>query len=140
TAATDRWGIKLLGLGLGGLFLYDFFFFADAVLSSRFSATLYEARGAVNALVVPLFAISAARNPSWKLNVFVSRGAVIHTASLIASGVYLVVMGAAGYYLRDLGGRWGTILQVTFWFGSLLLLLVIVFSGQFRARMRVLVS
>lgn len=140
TAATDRWGIKLLGLGLGGIFLYDFFFFADAVLSSRFSTTLYEARGAVNALVVPLFAISAARNPGWKLNVFVSRGAVIHTASLIASGIYLVVMGAAGYYLRDLGGRWGTILQVTFWFGSLLLLLVIVFSGQFRARMRVLVS
>lgn len=140
TAATDRWGIKLLCLGLGGLFLYDFFFFADAVLSAGFRQSVLEARGAVNALVVPLIAISAARNPSWKLNVFVSRGVVIHTASLIASGVYLVVMGAAGYYLRDLGGRWGTILQVSFWFGSLLLLLVIVFSGQFHARMRVLIS
>lgn len=140
TAAKNRWGIRLLCLGLGGLFAYDFFFYADAVLSGGFSGTFFEARGAVNALVVPLVAVSAARNPSWKLDVFVSRGVVIHTASLVGSGVYLLVMGAFGYYLRDLGGRWGVILQITFWFGALMLLFVIVFSGKFRARLRVLVN
>jgi len=91
TAAKNRWGIRLLCLGVGGLFAYDFFFYADAVLSGRFSPTFFEARGAVNALVVPLIAISAARNPSWKLDVFVSRGVVIHTASLVGSGIYLLV-------------------------------------------------
>ncbi len=140
TAAKNRWGIQLLCLGLGGIFLYDFFFYADAVLSGKFSLALYEARGAINALVVPLIAVSAARNPSWKLDVFVSRGVVIHTASLVGSGIYLLVMGAAGYYLRDLGGRWGTLLQVSFWFGAVMLLAVILFSGQFRGRMRVLIN
>ena len=140
TAAKNRWGIRLLCVGLGGLFAYDFLFYADAVLSGRFSPIFFEARGAVNALVVPLIAVSAARNPSWKLDVFVSRGVVIHTASLVASGIYLLVMGAFGYYLRDLGGRWGVILQITFWSGALMLLFVIVFSGKFRARLRVLVS
>lgn len=140
TAAKNRWGIRLLCLGLGGLFAYDFLFYADAVLSSGFSPVFFEARGAVNALVVPLVAISAARNPSWKLDVFVSRGVVIHTASLVGSGIYLLVMGAFGYYLKDLGGRWGVILQVSFWFGALMLLFVIVFSGRFRARMRVLIN
>ncbi|RIK91894.1 MAG: PEP-CTERM system histidine kinase PrsK [Proteobacteria bacterium] len=140
TAAGNRWGIRLLCLGLGAIFLYDFFFYAEAVLTGDFNQKLYEARGAINALIVPLIAVSAARNPKWKLDVFLSRGIVIHTASLIGSGIYLVVMGAAGYYLRDLGGRWGAILQVSFWFGAILLLVVIVFSGQFRSRMRVLVN
>lgn len=140
TAAKNRWGIRMLCLALGGIFAYDFLFYADAVLSSRFSLAFFEARGAVNALVVPLIAISAARNPSWKLDVFLSRGVVIHTASLVGSGVYLLVMGAFGYYLKDLGGRWGVILQVTFWFGALMLLFVILFSGKFRARLRVLVN
>lgn len=140
TAASNRWGIRLLCLGVGGLFAYDFFFYADAVLSGRFSQTFFEARGAINALVVPFIAMSAARNPSWKLDVFVSRGVVIHTASLISSGIYLLVMGAVGYYLRDLGGRWGMILQITFWFGAILLLFVIVFSGRFRANLRVLIN
>src|SRR5690606_11886285 len=63
TAAPDRWRIKLLGLAIGGLFLYGFYFFAVAVLSSRFITPLYAARGEVHAPVVPLFAISAARNP-----------------------------------------------------------------------------
>ncbi|MDA5193578.1 XrtA/PEP-CTERM system histidine kinase PrsK [Govanella unica] len=140
TAAKNRWGIQLLCLGLGGIFLYDFFFYADAVLSARFSRAFFEARGAINALIVPLIALSAARNPGWRLDVSVSRGVVIHTASLVGSGVYLVLMGAGGYYLRDLGGRWGGIIQFSFWFGALLLLAVILFSGQFRARMRVLIN
>lgn len=140
TAAKNRWGIQLLCVGLGGIFLYDFFFYADAVLTARFSQAFFEARGAINALIVPLIALSAARNPSWKLDVSVSRGVVIHTASLVGSGIYLVLMGAAGYYVRDLGGRWGAILQFSFWFGALMLLAVILFSGQFRARMRVLIN
>lgn len=140
TAARNRWGIQLLCLGLGSIFLYDFFFYADAVLSAQFSRTFFEARGAINALIVPLIALSAARNPSWRLDVSVSRGVVIHTASLVGSGIYLVVMGAAGYYLGDLGGRWSTIIQYSFWFGALLLLAVIMFSGQFRARMRVIIN
>lgn len=139
TAPANRWGVRLLCLGLGAIFLYDFFFFAEAVLTANFNRSLYEARGLVNALVMPLIAISAARNPHWKLDVSISRGVVLHSASLIGSGVYLIAMGAAGYYLHNVGGRWGTLLQVSFWFGAIVLLLVIVFSGQFRARMRVLI-
>jgi putative PEP-CTERM system histidine kinase len=140
TAPYNRWSIRLLCLGLGGIFVFDFLFYADAVLSQSFSNSLYEARGAINAFIVPLIAISAARNPGWSLDVFVSRGVVLHSASLIASGVYLLIMGVAGVYLHDVGGRWGNILQVSFWFGAVLLLLVTVFSGQFRARLRVLVN
>lgn len=140
TAPHNRWSIRLLCLGLGSIFVFDFLFYADAVLSKSFSSSLYEARGAINALIVPLIAISAARNPNWSLDVFVSRGVVLHSASLIASGIYLLIMGIAGFYLRDVGGRWGGILQVSFWFGAVLLLLVTVFSGQFRARLRVLVN
>lgn len=140
TALHNRWSIRLLCLGLGGVFVFDFLFYADWILSKSFSTSFYEARGAINALIVPLIAISAARNPGWSLDVFVSRGVVLHSASLIGSGIYLLVMGLAGFYLKDMGGRWGGLLQVSFWFGAVLLLLVTVFSGQFRARLRVLVN
>jgi putative PEP-CTERM system histidine kinase len=49
-------------------------------------------------------------------------------------------MGFAGYFLRFFGGRWGSVMQVAFLFGAGLLLLGILFSGSFRAWLRVFIS
>ncbi|NKN33356.1 XrtA/PEP-CTERM system histidine kinase PrsK [Marichromatium bheemlicum] len=136
----QRWGIKHLCLGLGAVFAFDLFFFSDALLLHRIDPALWQARGLVHALVVPLIAVSAARNPSWSLEVHVSRHAVFHSATLTGAGLYLLAMAAAGYYIRYFGGAWGAVLQITFLFAALLFLLAVVFSGQLRARLRVLLS
>jgi hypothetical protein len=65
---------------------------------------------------------------------------VFHTSALIASGIYLIAMGAGGYYVRDYGGTWGAVAQTIFLFGAGLLLLILLFSGQLRARLRVLIN
>jgi len=65
---------------------------------------------------------------------------VFHTTALVASGVYLLFMSAAGYYVRYFGGNWGGALQVALMFASLLSLLAIAFSGSIRAKLRVIVS
>ncbi|HKK14780.1 MAG TPA: XrtA/PEP-CTERM system histidine kinase PrsK [Gammaproteobacteria bacterium] len=135
-----RWAIKFLCLGIGGLFAYDFFLYSNALLFKHVDAELWEARGAVNALVVPLIAVSAARNPQWSLNVFVSRGVVYHTATLVSAGTYLLVMAATGYYIKMFGGHWGAVVQVIFLFGALIMLSVLMFSGQLRANLKVLLS
>ncbi|KXX63349.1 XrtA/PEP-CTERM system histidine kinase PrsK [Marichromatium gracile] len=136
----QRWGIKHLCLGLGAVFAFDLYFFSDALLLHRVDPVLWQARGLVHALVVPLIAVSAARNPSWSLEVHVSRHAVFHSATLTAAGLYLLAMAAAGYYIRYFGGAWGAVLQITFLFAALLFLLAVLFSGQLRARLRVLLS
>ena len=139
-AESQRWAIKHLCLGLGGLFAFDFYLYSDALLFKSIDSGIWNARGVVNVLVVPLIAVSAARNPQWSLDISVSRGAVFHTATLFGAGLYLLVMAAAGYYIRLFGGTWGGVLQVAFLFGALLLLFLLLFSGALRARLKVLLS
>jgi len=136
----QRWGIKYLCLGLGGMFICDFYLYSDALLFRRISDDIWAARGVVNALIVPLIAIAVARNPKWSLNISVSRRVVFYSTSVLGAAIYLMVMAAAGYYIRYFGGNWGVVLQMTFWFGALLLLFVTLFSGTIRARLKVFLS
>jgi putative PEP-CTERM system histidine kinase len=135
-----RWGIKFLCFGLGALFVYDFYFFADALLFGRLDTGVWLARGAVNALVMPLLAVSVARNPQWSFDLAVSRTVVIHSTTLMAAGVYLLFMALAGYYIRAYGGEWSAVFQPLFFFGAALLLVVLLFSGQLRSRLKLFVS
>jgi putative PEP-CTERM system histidine kinase len=135
-----RWGIKFLCFGLGALFVYDFYFFADALLFGRLDTGVWLARGGVNALVVPLLAVSVARNPQWSFDLSVSRAVVVHSTTLVAAGVYLLFMALAGYYIRAYGGEWSAVFQPLFFFGAALLLLVLLFSGQLRSHLKLFVS
>ncbi|MDZ7752487.1 MAG: XrtA/PEP-CTERM system histidine kinase PrsK [Gammaproteobacteria bacterium] len=132
----QRWAIKFMCLGIGGLFVYDFYIYADALLFKRIDPALWSARGIVGAMVVPLIGISLARTQDSETRVFVSKRVVFHTATLMGAGVYLLMMAGAGYYIRNFGGTWGVALQTAFFFGAGLLLLVLIFSGQVRANIK----
>ena len=136
----DRWAIKFLCLGLGGLFVYDFYLYANAALFGAVDARVWAARGYTAALVTPLIAVSAARNPQWAAPVGLSRSMAFHTASLLAAGTYLLLMAGAGYYLRLFGGEWGDVVQTIFIFAAAMLLVLLMFSGTLRARLRVFLS
>lgn len=136
----QRWAIKYFCLGLGAIFSYDFYLYADAMLFHAVDAGVWEARGFISALTVPLIAVSAARNPHWSLEVHVSRRVVFHSAALFGAGAYLLIMAGAGYYIRLFGGNWGGVLQVAFLFGAAVILLAILFSGAIRARLKVFLS
>ncbi len=140
TRPEDRWAIKFLCLGLGGLFVYDFYLYANAALFGALDARVWAARGYVAALVTPLIAVSAARNPEWSAPVGLSRSMAFHTASLLAAGIYLLLMASAGYYLRLFGGEWGDVVQTVFLFAAAMVLVLLMFSGTLRARLRVFLS
>ena len=140
TRPEDRWAIKFLCLGLGGLFVYDFYLYANAALFNALDAQVWAARGFVAAMVAPLIAVSAARNPEWASPVGLSRSMVFHSASLLAAGVYLLLMASAGYYLRLFGGEWGSVVQTVFVFAAGMLLVLLMLSGTLRARLRVFLS
>ncbi len=137
TPPQNRWEIKFLCLGLGGLFAFDLFLFADLVLFQATDSPSWQARGFVNALVVPLLAVAMGRRLPQREGPTVSRHLLFHTASLIGAGLYLLAVGGAGYYLRHHGGELGALLQVTLLFGAALLLAIVLFSGSVRAQLRV---
>ncbi|HET9114304.1 MAG TPA: XrtA/PEP-CTERM system histidine kinase PrsK [Burkholderiales bacterium] len=140
THPESRWGIKFMSMGAGIIFSYDFYMYSDAMLFRQIDASLWTARGFVDAFAVPLILVSAVRNPQWSLQVRTSRHVVFHTMALFGSGAYLLVMAAAGYYIRIIGGSWGAVLQIAFFFGTTVLLLIIFFSGGMRSKLRVTLS
>ena len=140
TRGDSRRSVKYLCFGLGAIFAFDFYLYSHGLLFQGVDASLWNARGFVNALVVPVIGVAAARDPQWSLDIFVSRRVVFHTAALLGSGLYLLAMGAGGYMIREHGGTWGTIAQVRFLFGAVLMLLILLFSSQLRASLRVLIN
>lgn len=140
TSARHRWATKYLFLSVGGIFAFDFYFYADALLFRSVDQNLWEARGVVNLIAVPLLVISSARNKNWSLNIFVSREIVFNTTAIIGGGVYLLLMAGAGYYIRVFGGHWGRIGQAAFFTLAVVLLVVILFSGQARTRLKVFLA
>jgi putative PEP-CTERM system histidine kinase len=136
----SRRSVKYLCMGLGALFVYDFYLYSHALLFKGVDPALWNARGFINALVVPVIGIAAVRDPHWSLDIFISRRVVFHTAALMGAGIYLLAMGAGGYVIREYGGNWGTIAQVIFLFGAILMLSILLFSAQLRASLRVLIN
>lgn len=135
-----RWGLKYLCLGAGGLFAYDLFIYSQSMLLKHIDPELWNSRGIVSMLMVPALAIAARRNPDWSLEVFVSRHVVFYSATLIVVGLYLLLMALGGYYIRAYGGDWGRAAQAVFLFGAGMVLVVILFSGTLRARLKVFLS
>jgi putative PEP-CTERM system histidine kinase len=140
TAEASRWAIMPLCLGLAGAAVFDVYLFADALLFNRLDLDIWSARGFVHALALPLIVLSVSRHGGTAMRVVVSRQVMFRSIALIACGVYLLFMASAGYYVRYFGGEWGRALQAALIAAGAFLLLLMVFSGSTRAKVRVLIS
>ena len=136
----QRWAIKYLCLGLLGSYIYNFYMYSDALLYQRIDPVLWQTRGFVEAMLVPLIALSVSKDPLWSPEIFISRRVVFHTTTLLASAVYLLVMGIAGYYVKEFGGSWGPVVQAFFLFFTVLVLVLVLASRRIRARIKVFVN
>ena len=135
-----RYALKYFAIAMGVVFAYDLYLYSQAQLVKAVEASSWDARGVINALVVPLIAIAARRNPHWSLNVFVSRHVVFYTTTFLAVGIYLLVMALGGYLIRLYGGTWGRIAQIVFFAGAGIVLASLLASGSLRRRLRVFLS
>jgi putative PEP-CTERM system histidine kinase len=135
-----RWALMPLCIGLAGVFAFDLYFYSDATLLSRFDVELWVARGAANALVIPFLLVATARNPGLAIGMHVSRNAIFHSTAIVVCGAFLLLVAAAGYLVRFMGGEWGRALQVLFFFFALLAGVLVVSSGRFRAKLRVFIG
>jgi putative PEP-CTERM system histidine kinase len=135
-----RWATKHLCIAIGVIYTYDFFYFADATFFGRADPTLYAVRGFVSAMMVPLIVLGVVRSRTWPVSIHVSRRVVFHSFALVGSGLYLLAMGAVGFYLRRLEGEWGPTLQMVFLISAASILAVIFASGSLRAHAKLFIS
>lgn len=140
TSEDRRWEIKPLVLGLAGMFAFDLIMYAEAALFTHLDPLMWAARGGAHAFVIFFVAIATARNEAWTIDLHVSRSLVFQSAAVFLAGACLLVVAAAGYWVRHFGGGWGAALQIAFVFAALLGLATLALSGSLRARLRVLIN
>ena len=136
----QRWSMRFLSFGLGTVFAWDSVTSAGLLLVGQIDTQIWQARGIVNALAVPLIAVSLARNLSEGQNIQVSRHVIFHSCMLMGTGLYLILMAVCGYFIRFYGGSWGGVTQVLFLCLSGALLVVLLSSERMRAKFRVFLS
>ncbi len=137
---SSRSSIRYLCIGILTLFAYDFFMYTDALLFGQISSGFWDARGIVNAMIVPLLGITMMNTRKQPVEFQLSRNAMFHVSALVFAGIYLMFAAAGGYYVRVLGGDWGDALQILFITAALCFLGLLLTSRRFRARLMVFIS
>ncbi|HEY1145191.1 MAG TPA: XrtA/PEP-CTERM system histidine kinase PrsK, partial [Allosphingosinicella sp.] len=137
-APDSRWGIRLPVIALAGLWFYDLHLYTVAYLTDAPVPDLLAMRGAVAAMLVPLFALASKRNAHWRMQV--SRAATFQSVSLLAIFAYLILMMSATRALDVIGGEWVRIGQIGLVSAMTIGALVLLPSGKARAWLRVVLA
>ncbi len=136
-----RWHVWPVCLAVGLLYAYELFLFSDAFITrGRVDPGLALGRAIAAAFMAPLLALAMARNREWRVDIHVSRQVVLHTATLLASGCFLLAVAIVAMLLRGFGGDWGLVLQLAMLLGSIVVLVTVLSSGTFRQRLKFLIS
>ena len=137
-APDSRWGIRLPMLALAGMWAYDLHLYTVAYLTRDPVDDLFAMRGAIAAMLVPLFALASRRNAQWKMQL--SRAATFQSLSVIAILAYLILMMSATQALEVIGGEWVRIGQIGLVFAMTLGALIFLPSGRARAWLSVMLA
>lgn len=138
--ASAQRALLYLLIGVGSFFAYDLFLFAQTEFLRGIDRNAWAVRGFAAALAAPFIAVAIRRSPDWQLDIFVSRHVVFYSSMFVAIGSYLLLMAVGGYYLRAIGGTWGTVAQLFFFVGAGIVLATIVLSESLRRRFMVFIS
>lgn len=138
--ADERWRFKFAWLGLGAMFCFDLFLYSEAALFGNVNPSVWAARGMISAVAIGLIAASLSRVGRHFEAVNLSRRFLFQSTALLVAGGYLLFVSATGYYIRHFDGSWAGALAAAFIACALLLLVGVLVSGQFRARLNVLLA
>jgi len=142
TPLEHRWHLKFICICLGALFAVDFLVYSKSLLYKHLDMALWQSRGFINALIVPFLAVTLPRLDSLDNNPgqTAPRKMVFYTSILFGCGLYLLLMSATGFYLKQTNAEWGETIQTVFIFLAILLLVISFTSGKIRALAKVFFS
>jgi putative PEP-CTERM system histidine kinase len=103
-APSSRGAIRLPMVALAMMWVYDLHLYTAAFVMREQPLDLYAVRGAVLALLVPLFALGLKRTT--RLKVQLSRAATFQSLGVLAILAYLILMMSASRAVEWAGGDW----------------------------------
>jgi putative PEP-CTERM system histidine kinase len=137
-APDSRSSLRLPMLALAAMWAYDLHLHTVAYLTRASVDDLMAMRGAILALLVPLFALSSRRRGEWRVQL--SRAATFQSISVLAILAYLILMMSATRLLEIVGGHWVRLGQIGLIFTTTLVALILLPSGRMRALAQVLLA
>lgn len=140
TAATAdaRAALRLPLFALAAMWVYDLNIYTVSYLGKGWASDLIGLRGALAAILAPVFALAARRTRNWSLKL--SRSMAFQSLSLVAIGAYLAAIVLVTSALELVGGELARQAQVAFIFIASIAALLLLPSQAFRAWFRVKVA
>lgn len=131
---------RFIFLSFAVLFVANLFWYGAALLLRAFDTDAWALRGFLLGFIALPIAFATRRMSDWAAGLTVSRQVVFYTTSFLLVGAYLILMSLGGVFLRESGLQWSRAAQNVFLAIAGLILLLVVFSGDIRRRLRVLVA
>lgn len=133
-----RYRLKLILIGLGGLGGYQIYQASQMLLLSTWHAEHVLLFSVVSTISLVLLTIGIARSRFKELlvNAYVSRQALAGSVTFIVIGLYLLIVGVIGEWLRRMNQPLGPEFSVVIVFGAIMALAVLVSSKTSRSEIR----
>ncbi len=137
----EFWSLKYLAIGLSAALGYDLVVTLPQFLTHTPVWGLPNVRPVLLLVIaLPLYVLTAVRNPTAQLRIHSSRRIVFHAATLIGAGVVFEGTALAAYFVRTYGGDNGTVLSVVLGFSVAVGVAVAAASASIRARIRAFIN
>ena len=134
----SRSALRFPTLALAGMWLFDLHLYTVAYFTRGGAEELFAMRGAVLAMLVPLFALGIRATSSWKVQI--SRAATFQSLSVIAILAYLILMMSASRAMEIAGSDWSRVAQLGLIVVMTAVTLVVLPSPKARGWLRVVVA
>jgi putative PEP-CTERM system histidine kinase len=138
TAPRRHAPFTLLMASLAAMWTYDFASYAVAYATEGAANELMALRGLAMAGLVPVIAIGAQRNGDWRLKL--SRKATFGSLSLVAVGLYVMLLALALVAIDMVAGPYARMVQIGGVFMMAVTALLLLPSARFRAQVKVHVA
>ena len=135
---SSRGALRFPMLALAGMWAYELHLYTVAYFTRGGAEELFAMRGAVLAMLVPLFALGIRATSNWKVQI--SRAATFQSLSVIAILAYLIVMMSASRAMEIVGSDWSKLLQLGVIVAMTGATLIVLPSPRARAWLRVAVA
>jgi len=137
---SSRWSLKFLCFPLAGLFVYDLYIYGQALSVGVPSQGYLAARGLIALVGAPVVAVALWRGRMWAQGLQVSRRAALYSLALVTVGLYLLGVAGVTVLARYWAVELTPALRVGALFATALLLVILLTSGRFRAKLKLLVG
>ncbi|HDH04687.1 MAG TPA: PEP-CTERM system histidine kinase PrsK [Nitrospirae bacterium] len=140
SAGTNRWNIKYILFGAGGILSINIFYYSHALLYRSLDMNLLPVKTGVILISILLIGYSLLRHKVMDVEVVVSRKILYNSLSLIIVGIYLLGLAVIGEGMRYFGPTAGRNIMAFLGFIGAISVLSIIFSEHLRRKAIVFIN